>query len=70
MIYYLDFETPCGVVLEIEFSATVGDDVEIIFVEGISPCGFLIDGEDTDKLLTENEDNILEECVMLVYGLS
>lgn len=69
MIYYLDFEVACGVVLEIEFTATSGDDIEILHVVGISPCGFLIDSEDADKLFIENEGSVMYECELLVYGM-
>lgn len=55
---FIDFECPCGIVLEIEYEGW-RDSVELVYVEGITPCGNAVDEHIVDKLLAEHEDDIL-----------
>ncbi len=57
---YIEFECPCGIVLEIEYSGW-RDSVELVYVEGITPCGNAVDEGTVNRLLAIHEDNILHD---------
>lgn len=57
----IDFETPEGIVLEIEYRLRKQDEPEILFLEALSPCGRLLEDDTADELFVKYGDDILWE---------
>lgn len=67
-VYNIDFETDCGIILEIDFLKVNGD-VDIDYVEGLTPCGTRIDDvELIDRLMDEYEHEIYVDCASEFKG--